>query len=249
MQGDRHRIVIVGAATGIGAAGARALHRAGWRVALVDIAEDAMRAVAAEVGAPCAVADAGSPGALSAAIAEMAGELGGGLDAAWSNVGFQTNGSAVETSVEAFDRSYALNLRSHFVCAQTVVPLLRAAGGGSILITASNAGLQTEGSMLAYASTKAAAIALVRNLARDHAADGIRVNALCPGYVDTPFNEPIWETFGGRDAFVEQLSDTIPLGRMLTADDVAEQAVFLLSDAAALMTGQVLAVDGGELIA
>jgi NAD(P)-dependent dehydrogenase (short-subunit alcohol dehydrogenase family) len=103
--------------------------------------------------------------------------------------------------------------------------------------------------MLAYASTKAAAIALVRNLARDHAGDGIRVNALCPGFVDTPFNAPVWETFGGRDAFLAQLSETIPLGRMLTAEEVAEQAVFVLSDTAALMTGQVLAVDGGELIA
>src|SRR5712691_5290587 len=244
MQSDRRRIVIVGAATGIGAAGARALTRAGWRVALVDIAEDAMRAVAAEIDAPFAFADASSAEHLSAAIGEMAGALGG-LDAAWSNVGFQTNGTVVETSVEALDRCYALNVRSHFVCAQTVVPLLRAAGGGSILITASNAGLQTEGSMLAYASTKAAAIALVRNLARDHAADGIRVNALCPGFVDTPFNA----SFGGREAFLAQLSATIPLGRMLTAEEVAEQAVFVLSDTAALMTGQVLAVDGGELIA
>ena len=247
MQPDRRRIVIVGAATGIGAAGARALGRAGWQVALVDIAEEAMHAVAAESDAPCAVADAGSPEPLAAAIREMADALGG-LDAAWSNVGYQTNGTVVETSVEALDRCYALNLRSHFICAQTVVPLLRAAGGGSILITASNAGLQTESSMLAYAATKAAAIALARNLARDHAADGIRVNALCPGYVDTPFNAPIWETFGGRDAFLTQLSETIPLGRMLTPDEVAGQALFLLSDAAALMTGQVLAVDGGELI-
>jgi NAD(P)-dependent dehydrogenase (short-subunit alcohol dehydrogenase family) len=242
------RIVIVGAATGIGAAGARALARAGWRVALIDIAEEAMRTVAAEIDAPCTVADAGEPEHLSAGILELVDKLGG-LDAAWSNVGYQTNGNVGETSVEELDRSYAVNVRSHFVCARTVVPLLRSAGGGSILITASNAGLQTEGSMLAYASTKAAAVALVRNLARDHAADGIRVNALCPGYVDTPFNAPIWETFGGRDAFLAQLSETIPLGRMLTAEEVAEQAVFILSDTAALMTGQVLAVDGGELIA
>jgi NAD(P)-dependent dehydrogenase (short-subunit alcohol dehydrogenase family) len=245
---ERRRIVIVGAATGIGAAGARALARAGWEVGLVDIAEEAMRAVAAEIGGSWRSADAGSPEALSAAILELTAELDG-LEAAWSNVGYQTNGSVVETSVEELDRSYAVNVRSHFVCARTVVPVLRAGGGGSILVTASNAGLQTEGSMLAYATTKAAAVALVRNLARDHAADGIRVNALCPGYVDTPFNEPIWATFGGRDAFLAQLSGTIPLGRMLSADEVAEQALFLLSDAAALMTGQVLAVDGGELVA
>src|SRR5262249_29228935 len=200
---------------------------AGWRVGLVDIAEEALLAVAAEIGAPCAVADAGDPEQLAAAILQLADALGG-LEAAWSNVGFQTNGTVLDTSVDHLDRSYAVNLRGHFVCAQTVVPLLRAAGGGSILITASNAGLQTEGSMIAYASTKAAAVALVRNLARDHAPDRIRVNALCPGYVDTPFNAPIWETFGGRDAFLAQLSETIPLGRMLTAAEVAEHALFLL---------------------
>jgi NAD(P)-dependent dehydrogenase (short-subunit alcohol dehydrogenase family) len=66
--------------------------------------------------------------------------------------------------------------------------------------------------------------------------------------VDTPFNAPIWEGYGGRDAFVNQIGETIPLGRMATPDDVAQQAVFLLSDAASLMTGQTLAVDGGELI-
>jgi NAD(P)-dependent dehydrogenase (short-subunit alcohol dehydrogenase family) len=239
--------VIVGAATGIGAAGARALRAAGWRVGLVDIAEQALHAVADEVDAPRVVADAADPVALAEAITEAVGELGG-LEAAWSNVGYQTNGDAVETPVEELDRSYAVNLRSHFVCARTVVPFLREAGGGSILITASNAGLQTEGSMVAYASTKSAAVALVRNLARDYAPDGIRVNALCPGYVDTPFNTPIWETVGGREAFLEQISESIPLGRMLTAEEVAEQAVFMLSDAASLMTGQALAVDGGELV-
>jgi NAD(P)-dependent dehydrogenase (short-subunit alcohol dehydrogenase family) len=116
------------------------------------------------------------------------------------------------------------------------------------LITASNSGLQTEGAMVAYATTKAAAVALARNLARDAAPAGIRVNALCPGYVDTPFNAPIWESFGGRDAFVAEIGQTIPLARMATPDDVAEQVVFILSEAASLMTGQTLAIDGGELI-
>jgi NAD(P)-dependent dehydrogenase (short-subunit alcohol dehydrogenase family) len=172
----------------------------------------------------------------------------GGLDAAWSNVGVQVNGTVENTTVADLDRCWALNVRSHFVCAQTVFPHLVRAGGGSFLITASNSGLQTESAMVAYATTKAAAIALARNLARDAAPAGIRVNALCPGYVDTPFNAPIWENFGGRDAFVNQIAQTIPLGRMATPDEVAEQAVFLLSDAASLMSGQTLAVDGGELV-
>lgn len=242
------RIVIVGAATGIGAAGARRLGAAGWQLALLDIAREPLERVAADANCRAFVVDASDPAALAQSITQAVEALGG-LDAAWSNVGVQVNGTVADTSVDEFERCWALNVRSHFVCAQTVFPHLARSGGGSFLITASNSGLQTEDAMVAYATTKAAAVALARNLARDAAPLGIRVNALCPGYVDTPFNEPIWANFGGRTAFVDQIAETIPLGRMATPDDVAEQALFVLSDAASLMTGQTLAVDGGELIA
>jgi NAD(P)-dependent dehydrogenase (short-subunit alcohol dehydrogenase family) len=240
-------MLIVGAATGIGAAGARALTRAGWRVAVLDIAREPLERLAAEIDATAIVVDAGDAQALAEGL-DRAVEALGGLDGAWSNVGVQVNGTVVDTPVADFDRCWALNVRSHFVCAQTVFPHLAKSGGGAFVITASNSGLQTESAMVAYATTKASAIALCRNLARDAASDGIRVNALCPGFVDTPFNEPIWENFGGRDAFVEQIAQTIPLGRMATPEDVAQQALFLFSDSASLMTGQVLAVDGGEVI-
>jgi NAD(P)-dependent dehydrogenase (short-subunit alcohol dehydrogenase family) len=241
------RIVIVGAATGIGAAGARRLRANGWKLALLDIAGDPLAKVASETDAIAITVDAGDPPALAESLERAVGQLGG-LDAAWSNLGVQVNGTVNDSPVEDFDRSWALNVRSHFVCAQTVFPHLGRAGGGSFLITASNSGLQTERAMVAYATTKAAAIALARNLARDGADDGIRVNALCPGFVDTPFNEPIWANFGGRDAFVSQIGETIPLRRMAAPEDVAEQVVFLFSDAASLMTGQTLTIDGGEAI-
>jgi NAD(P)-dependent dehydrogenase (short-subunit alcohol dehydrogenase family) len=239
-------MLIVGAATGIGAAGARRLASEGWQLALLDLAGEQLEEVAAEVGATAILVDAADPLALSESLERAIGALGG-LEAAWSNVGVQVNGTVAEATVADFERCWALNVRSHFVCAQVVFPHL-ARGGGSFLITASNSGLQTESAMLAYATTKAAAVALARNLARDAAPAGIRVNALCPGYVDTPFNAPIWSNFGGRGAFVERIGETVPLGRMATPEDVAAQAVFLLSDAASLMTGQTLVVDGGELI-
>jgi NAD(P)-dependent dehydrogenase (short-subunit alcohol dehydrogenase family) len=242
------RMLIVGAATGIGAAGARRLSSAGWRLALLDIAADPLARIAAETDSIAMTVDASDPVALAESL-EQAVQALGGLEAAWSNVGVQVSGAVGDTTVADFDRSWAVNVRSHFVGAQVTFPHLARAGGGSFLITASNSGLQTERAMVAYATTKVAAVALARNLARDAAPDGIRVNALCPGFVDTPFNEPIWSGYGGRETFIEQISETIPLGRMATPESVAEQVVFLMSDAASLMTGQALAVDGGELIA
>ncbi len=104
----------------------------------------------------------------------------GGLGAAWSNVGVQTAGTVLEASVADLDLCYAANVRSHFVVAQRALPALRATGGGPFLITASNSGLMSDSQLVTYSATKAAAVALARLLARDHAAEGIRVNALCP---------------------------------------------------------------------
>jgi NAD(P)-dependent dehydrogenase (short-subunit alcohol dehydrogenase family) len=240
------RVAILGAASGIGAAGARALAAEGWRVALLDRALEPLCEVAEEAGAVAAIeVDAADPAALGAAVEEATAELGG-LDAAWSNVGIQLAGDVTELSVEDFDRSYAVNLRAHLVVAQSAARVLQS--GGSILVTASNSGLQTEPRALAYATTKAAAVALVRGAARDLAPRGIRVNALCPGYVDTPFNEPVWATFGGRSGFQDQIGEVIPIGRMASPEEVAELACFLLSERASYITGHALVADGGELI-
>jgi NAD(P)-dependent dehydrogenase (short-subunit alcohol dehydrogenase family) len=96
--------------------------------------------------------------------------------------------------------------------------------------------------------TKAATVALGKCLARDHARDKIRVNTLCPGYVDTSFNGPIWSRVGGREAFLTQIGATIPLGRMATAEEIGAMAVWLLSPEASYITGQAVVADGGELV-
>ena len=119
-------------------------------------------------------------------------------------------------SPEDFDRSFAINVRAHAVVCGAAVPHLRAAGGGAICITASNSALLSEPKIAPYAVTKAAALALARQVARDYGGEGIRVNALCPGWIDTPFNTPAWENFGGRERFLAEVPRLVPLGRIGT---------------------------------
>jgi NAD(P)-dependent dehydrogenase (short-subunit alcohol dehydrogenase family) len=245
---DRRGALIVGCATGIGAEGARILAGQGWELALLDVSQPGVNAIADELGATPYVVDASDPRALSTVLEDALAALGQ-VDAVWSNVGFQSAGGVEEAVVEDLDRCYALNVRSHFVTAKHTVPALRAAGGGSLLLTASNAGLFPDRNFVAYSATKAATIAMAKLMAVDHAADRIRVNALCPGWVDTPFNTPVWESYGGREQFLADVPQLVPLGRIADAQEMAAIACRLLSDEFSLMTGQAIVVDGGELLA
>ncbi len=244
---DKRRLAILGCATGIGNAGARLLAARGDRLALGDINRPGVEDLATELEAHPFEVDGADPEAVHRFVEEAAEALGG-LDGAWSNLGVQIAGSAEDVTVEQLDRSWAVNVRAHAVLCGAAVPHLRAAGGGAILVTASNAGLLSESRMLPYAITKAAAVALARQVARDYAPDKIRVNALCPGWVDTPFNEPAWANFGGRERFLEAVPELVPLGRISTPEEIARLAGFLLSDDAAFVTGHAFVADGGELL-
>jgi NAD(P)-dependent dehydrogenase (short-subunit alcohol dehydrogenase family) len=241
------RVALLGSATGIGAAGARVLREKGDELVLGDVNAQALEELARELDATAVVLDASDPEAVRGFVDEAATELGG-LDSAWSNLGVQIAATAETVTVEELDRSWAINVRAHAVLCGAAVRHLRDAGGGSILITASNAALLSEAGMLPYAVTKAAAVALARQVARDFAPVGIRVNALCPGWVDTPFNEPAWRAYGGREGFLAAVPDLVPLRRISTPDEIARLATFLLSDDAAYVTGHAFVADGGELL-
>ena len=166
----------------------------------------------------------------------------GRVDILHSHVGIQVEGSLEQADVGGMDRSWHLNVRQHFLLAQHVVPHMKVQGGGSIIITASNSGVLYDREMIAYDTTKHAVVAMTKQIALDYARYNIRVNALCPGWVDTPFMRQM----GGRDALEQYVRQKIPMARFATAEEIAELVLFLASDRTAYMTGQALVIDGGE---
>jgi NAD(P)-dependent dehydrogenase (short-subunit alcohol dehydrogenase family) len=243
---------VTGAASGIGAAGAQALARAGAAVIVTDRNGAGAEAVTQAIRAgghkaEALTLDVTDDGALRDAIADTAARHGR-LDILHSHAGLQVAGTLEEVSVAEMDASWALNVRSHFVAAQAAIAPMRRQGGGSIIITSSNSGVQYDRGMVAYATTKHAVLAMTRQIAADYARENIRVNALCPGFVDTPFNAGFESQMGGRAGLEAYVAGTIPMGRFGTVDEIADGIVFLASDRSSFVTGHALVIDGGESI-
>lgn len=247
------RIAFVTAAgSGIGQAGAIAMARCGAHVTVSDksgdLAESTAAAINAEGHAAVAVQlDVTDDAALNDAITTTIARHGR-LDVLFSHAGLQIEGQLEQVLPGDMDASWALNVRAHFVAARAVVKQMRAQGGGSVIITASNSGIQFDREMIAYATTKHAAVAMTRQMAADYAKDNIRFNALCPGFVDTPFNAGFEAQMGGRAALEEYISRNIPMRRWATIEEISDAVVFLASDMSSFMTGHALVIDGGESI-
>jgi NAD(P)-dependent dehydrogenase (short-subunit alcohol dehydrogenase family) len=244
--------VVTAAGSGIGRAGSEILAREGAIVIVSDLhaerAEETVeRIVAAGGRAKAVVADVTDDSQLEALVNGAIAE-NGRLDILHSHAGIQVEGTLEQVSSEGMDASWNLNVRAHFMAARLAVPQMKAQGGGSIIITASNSGVLYDREMIAYATSKHAVVAMARQVALDYARHNIRVNALCPGWVDTPFNDPFMRQMGGREALERYVREQIPMGRWATADEIAEAILFLASDRSSFMIGQALVVDGGECL-
>jgi meso-butanediol dehydrogenase / (S,S)-butanediol dehydrogenase / diacetyl reductase len=241
--------IVTGAATGIGAATARQFAQAGAKVVLADIQGDVAAATAASIrtegGDAIAIATDVSQGPQVKALVEQTVTHYGGLHILHSNAGVLIPDTIDAASEEAWHRTMAVNVNGNYYCCRYGIPAMRDAGGGAIVITASTSGFQGEPSLCAYNTSKGALINLMRHLAVQHAKQNIRVNCVCPGWVDTPFNDPLYEI----NAFDESSLDAfIPLGRQGTPEDIAKAVLFLASDDAAYITGQMITLDGGMTI-
>ncbi|GAA1907902.1 hypothetical protein GCM10009737_05970 [Nocardioides lentus] len=239
--------IVTGAASGIGAATARALAAAGARVVVADRDADGAGRVAEEVAGTAVTVDVTDAASCAAMVAEAVAAYGR-VDLVACNAGLTTDPTpAVDIDEGDFDATFAVNVKGAWLTARAAVPALRAAGGGAIVVTGSVMGERTRPGFAAYAPSKAAANHLARTLAVELAPDGIRVNAVAPVATDTP----MLSTFLGSadpEAARERFIASIPLGRLAQPEDVAAAICFLGSDAAAFVTGVVLPVDGGRSI-
>ena len=242
-------VLITGGASGIGLAVLRAFRERGDSVVLADIDGKAAEvAVKEDLPGPalalqCDLADPLAPRrAVEAAVA-----FGGGLDVVFGNAGLLQAAPLAEWTVEQWDRSTAVNLRAPFLLAQAAAPHLVRSDVASIVFTSSTGAFRGHAGMPAYAATKAGLVNLVRALADELSPDGVRVNCICPGWIDTPFNETFWGHQDDPAQALERLVSAIPLRRQGRPEDVAGTVLFLASPQSAYITGQALVVDGGYL--
>jgi NAD(P)-dependent dehydrogenase (short-subunit alcohol dehydrogenase family) len=244
--------VVTGAGSGIGRAGAALLAREGAQVIILDRSREGGAQTAEMIRAEgnraeARAVDVTDDAALSGAITDVLARHGR-IDILHNHAGAQVPGDLETVEPAGLDWSWDLNVRAHFMAARLVMPAMRTAGKGVILNTSSSSGVLYDREMIAYTTTKHAVIAMTRQMAGDYGRHGIRVNALCPGWVDTPFNDPFIGQMGGRPQIEAYVREKVPLGRWGTVEEISEAILFLVSDRSSYITGQILVIDGGETV-
>lgn len=250
LQGKR--VIITGAGSGMGEAGARLFAAEGAKVVVVDRDEAALAALVERIAA--------AGGHAHAVVADLAyaeeavrmvregDQMLGGLDVLWSHAGINGPTETESLNLEQVQTVFAVNVLAGIVACAEALPLMRKAGGGSIVLTASIAGLVGSIQSPIYSATKFAIVGFAKSLALRAAVDRVRVNALCPGPVDTQTLRELTAPTGAGGKGPEigrQLLASIPLARLGKPAELAEAALWLASDASAFVTGIALPVDGG----
>jgi 3-oxoacyl-[acyl-carrier protein] reductase len=238
--------IVTGGGSGMGAAIAETFAREGAHVSVVDVDAAAAKKVAAKIGHPAIAikCDVTKRADIDAAVLETATKFGG-LNVLVNNAGVaHVNKPLLDIDEKDFDRVFAVNVKGLFMFTQAVVPLMRGTGGVIINI-GSTAGLRPRPGLSAYNATKGAVHNLTRTLAVELAPDKIRVCAIAPVATDTP----LLPTFlGPAPGMREKFVATVPLGRLAAAQDIADAALFLASDEAKFLTGNIMEVDGGRCV-
>jgi NAD(P)-dependent dehydrogenase (short-subunit alcohol dehydrogenase family) len=254
MELDGQTAIVTGAGRGIGRATALELARLGANIVVAELHRDAAERTAAEVQAlgrkALVVPTDVTRRADLAAMAERARAELGRIDVLVNNAGIYRAAATLDVTEEHWDAVLDINARAVFFASQAVLPAMIAQKRGAIVSLASMAGKIGSKTNLPYNASKAAVISITKSLALAHAADGIRVNCVCPGFVETDMWTKVAREQGALlgltpEEFTRQRAATVPLGRMERPEDVAAVIGFLASPRAAYMTGQALSVDGG----
>jgi NAD(P)-dependent dehydrogenase (short-subunit alcohol dehydrogenase family) len=239
--------IVTGASAGIGRATAVAFAREGANVTVADTdvergKETVTEARSLGVEALFVPTDVSSPHDVAELVRSSIAQFGR-LDYAFNNAGIEGDQAPTgDCTVENWDRTIAVNLTGVFLCMRQEIPSMLAYGGGAIVNNSSVAGLVGFAGIPAYSASKHGIIGLTKTAALEYATQGIRVNAVCPGVIQT---EMITRFTGGDTAIAAQLLETEPIGRLGTPDEIADAVVWLCSDRAGFVTGQAIAVDGG----
>ncbi len=248
---NRKVALVTGGTSGIGAAVVRRLAAAQARILITGRDEGRGRALAAtiESGGGEAMFLAGdlTASAFAARLVEVVAERFGGLDVLVNSAGVIHHATAEQTTDAKWRETMAVNVDGLFFACRAAIPALRARGGGVIVNIASDAGLSGSPHLVAYCASKGAVIQITRALAIDHAHEGIRVVAICPGDVDTPMlRGEFVQRHLDAESGLRRSAEAVPLGRVCTPEEVADLVLYVASDAARFMTGTAVALDGGS---
>jgi NAD(P)-dependent dehydrogenase (short-subunit alcohol dehydrogenase family) len=243
---DGRRAIVTGGGAGIGRAIALRFAQEGARVVVADVDEAAAEAVAAELGdaALARQVDVSRSAAVEALVGGAVEDLGG-LDVMVNNAGVGVAGTVVDTSEDDFDRMFSVNVKGTFNGMKHAIPALSDSGGGSVVNISSIAAVVGIANRAIYSATKGAIYALTRAAAIDHVGEGVRVNCIVPGTVDTPWVDRITAGYEDPAEARAAMEARQPHGRLVAPEEIAAMAAYLASDEAASVIGAAMVVDGG----